>query len=284
MPKRYIDIVWNPDQHRKSVDVSIKHNIDYSVPAPTRGIDMLLTKFRGEPFKTEVEFAAAQTVQVPRLSKPLAESTVAFVTDGGLVPRGNPDGLPPVNADKFCIYPFYGADSLCAADYTVSHQGYDNRYILEDPNRLIPLDAARQAVADGKIAGVFDFFYVTTGVMTSVENSQVYGKRIAASIGANGVDGVILTSTCGTSTRCGAYISCELEKAGIPVVHVTNLAHISEWVGCSRILCGNDISHVFGDPEISPEMERIYRKNMFDKALRLLDSVPADNASLVVRG
>ena len=62
------------------------------------------------------------------------------------------------------------------------------------------------------IAEIFDFYYVTTGVMTSVENSQSYGKRIAASIDANQVDGVILTSTCGTSTRCGAYIACEIEK------------------------------------------------------------------------
>ena len=65
---------------------------------------------------------------------------------------------------------------------------------------------------------------------------------------------------------------------------MTNLAHISEWVGCSRILCGNDISYVFGDPRLSPEMERVYRKNLFDKALRLLESIPNDNASLVVRG
>ncbi len=133
------------------------------------------------------------------------------------------------------------------------------------------------------IAEIFDFYYVTTGVMTSVENSQSYGKRIAASIDANQVDGVILTSTCGTSTRCGAYIACEIEKIGIPVVHVTNLAHISEWVGCSRILCGNDISHVFGDPKLSPDMERVYRKSLFEKALGLLEAVPAHNSSLVIR-
>lgn len=282
MPKQYIDIFWNPKQHRKSPDISMKNDIDYATPAPTRAIDMLLAKLRGEPFKTEVEFAPAQTVPIPRLSKPLPQAKIAFVTDGGLVPKGNPDGLPPVNSDKFCVYPFYGAQRLSPGDYTVSHQGYDNRFILEDPNRLVPLDAARQAVSDGRIAEVFDFYYVTTGVMTSVENSQSYGEKIAASISANGVDGVILTSTCGTSTRCGAYIACEIEKAGIPVVHVTNLAHISEWVGCSRILCGNDISHVFGAPQLPLEMERACRKGLFDKALDLLEAVPAYNSSLVI--
>ena len=31
-------------------------------------------------------------------------------------------------------------------------------------------------------------------------------------------------------------MACEIENAGIPVVHVTNLTQISEGVGCSRIL------------------------------------------------
>lgn len=283
MPKQYVDIFWNPKQHRKTPNISMKNDIDYNIPAPTRAIDMLLAKLRGDPFKTEVEFVCPQTIPIPKLSKSLSQAKIAFVTDGGLVPQDNPDSLPPVNSDKFCIYPFYKADSLSPADYTVSHQGYNNQFVLEDPNRLIPLDAARQAVEDGRIAEIFDFYYVTTGVMTSVENSQSYGKRIAASIDANQVDGVILTSTCGTSTRCGAYIACEIEKIGIPVVHVTNLAHISEWVGCSRILCGNDISHVFGDPKLSPDMERVYRKSLFEKALGLLEAVPAHNSSLVIR-
>ena len=96
------------------------------------------------------------------------------------------------------------------------------------------------------------------------------------------MDGVILTSTCGTSTRCGAYMACEIEQAGIPVVHVTNLVHISEWVGCSRILCGNSVCHVFGNPEQTPEQEREYRLQLFNKALNLLLALPNENASLIV--
>lgn len=281
MPKQFTDITWNPAEHRKPSDVSVTNNIDYSIPSCTRGIDMLLAKYHKEAYQTEVQFTQPQGVQVPRLSKPLSEAQIAFVTDGGLVPKGNPDNLPPVNSDKFCIYPFYGSQKLLSSDYEVSHQGYDNKYILDDPNRLIPLDAARCAVTEGRIARVFDLFYSTAGVMTSVENSKKFGQKIAASIKENGIDGVILTSTCGTSTRCGAYMAYEIERVGIPVVHVTNLVHISEWVGCSRILCGNDISHVFGNPDLSSEQEFEYRKQLFNRALDLLTEKPEKNSCII---
>ena len=164
----------------------------------------------------------------------------------------------------------------------MSHQGYETRYVAEDPNRLVPLDAATAAVEAGKIGSVLDFYYVTAGVMTSAEDRHTFGKRIAASLVCNNVDAVIISSTCGTSTRCGACIAWEIERKGIPVVHVTNLAHISEWIGCSRILYGKDIRYVFGDPSLSPDAEENYRKNLFDKALELLEKAPEANTSLVV--
>ena len=284
MPREYADIVWNPQKHRKASEVPVTANIDYTVPACKRGIDMLLAKFRGESYESEVKFPHPPEVQVPVLKCPLTRAKIAFVTDGGLVPAGNPDHIPPVNTDKFCVYPFYGAQSLKAEEYTVSHQGYDNQYVVENPNRLIPLDAARNAVKKGRIGSVFDFFYSTAGVMTSVENSKKFGEKIAASLIHSEVDAVILTSTCGTSTRCGAYIACEIEKAEIPVVHVTNLVDISEWIGCCRILGGYAVSHVFGRPDLSAEQERDFRYRLFGKALDLLEQIPPVNTSLVVRG
>ena len=269
-------------RHRKTTDVSINTNINYEIPASTRGIDMLLAKFKGEPYQTEVQFEVTHSNTVPKLSKPLSQAQIAFVTDGGLVPKGNPDSMPPVNADKFCIYSFYGAKSLNSDEYTVVHQGYDNQFVAEDPNRLIPLDAACSAVEDGKIAKVFDLFYSTAGVMTSVEKSKEFGKKICSSVCNSCIDGVIVISTCGTSTRCGAHIACEIEKAGIPVVHVTNLVRISEWVGCSRILEGNAICHVFGNPNLTKEQELEYRKSLLSKALHLLTQNPPHNSCIIM--
>ena len=109
MAKQYVDIVWDPKRHRKNADVSINSNINYEIPACTRGVDMLLAKFKGEAYQTEVRFEVAHSNTVPKLSKPLSQAQIAFVTDGGLVPKGNPDSMPPISADKFCIYSFYGA-------------------------------------------------------------------------------------------------------------------------------------------------------------------------------
>ncbi len=285
MPKQYADVVWNPKNHKRKKDKAplpvFHEEIDYTVPAAKRGIDMLLSKFKKEAYKNEVFGKMPHSVPMPKLSKPLSESKIAFVTDGGLVPNGNPDNLSPVAPDKFCIYSFMGKSRLCSEEYVISHQGYDSSFVREDPNRLVPLDAARKAENEGKIRKISDIFYSTAGVMLSVEKSRSLGHSIALSLYENEVDGVILTSTCGTSTRAGAYIACEIEYLGIPVVQVTNLTQISEGVGCSRILKGNNISFVFGSPELSLEQEFDFRVRLFDKALELLTEVPKKDSCIV---
>jgi glycine reductase len=64
----------------------------------------------------------------------------------------------------------------------------------------------------------------------------------------------------------------EIERAGIPTVHVTNLVSVSENTGAKRILSGQAIPHVFGDPSLTPEIERKLRRNLVEEALRLLES------------
>lgn len=282
MPRQYAEVILDPT-FKNSAKSSYKISgpvINYEIPAAARGIDMLLAKFHGKPFQSEVCISPTETFPPSRLSTNLSKAKIAFVTDGGLVPVGNPDNLEPAGSDKFCIYSFGGADSLGPENYEVSHQGYDNKYVLEDPNRLIPLDAARQAVREKIIGKVSDIFYTTSGVMVSVKNCRDFGRKIAISLRDSDIDGVILTSTCGTSTRCGAHIACEIEKLGIPVTHVTQLTHISEGVGCSRILKGYNVSHVFGNPTLTMEMEKEWRVRMFYKALKLLEVVPDENSSV----
>jgi betaine reductase len=64
----------------------------------------------------------------------------------------------------------------------------------------------------------------------------------------------------------------EIEKAGIPTVHVTNLVSVAENAGAKRILPGRAIPHVFGDPSLTPEEERRFRRQLVEKALSLLAS------------
>lgn len=284
MAKQFGVVYCNYNQNKKLVDYAALEQeveINYSVPACRRGIDMLLAKFRGEPFQTEVVMQSHNEIPVPVLKKPMTQAKIALVTDGGLVPKGNPDSLLPANSDKFCCYSLCGADTLFPEEYEVSHQGYNNTFILDDPNRLLPVDCIRKAVKDGVVGSLLECFYTTAGVMTSVENSKLFGEKIAALLTEKDVDGVILTSTCGTSTRCGSVVTKEIERLGIPVVQVTNLTKIAEGIGVNRILRGNNICYVFGDPALPHDGEVAYRMEMVMKALKLLESVPPENESLI---
>lgn len=68
----------------------------------------------------------------------------------------------------------------------------------------------------------------------------------------------------------------EIERAGIPIVHVTNLTKISEGIGTHRILRGNSVLHVFGNPTLPKTQEAAYRKNLVAEALEMLEETPPE--------
>jgi glycine reductase complex component B subunit gamma len=164
-------------------------------PAAERAVDMLLAKMAGSPFQTEIPLPAFDPPAAPEPVADLAHARVALVTDGGLVPAGNPDGIEVSAATKFAVYAFPDADTLEPARYDVSHGGYDNRYVKQDPLRLVPLDVARELEREGRIGQLYDSFVTTTGLANPVNNSRRLGRGIADHLKAAGVDAVILTST-----------------------------------------------------------------------------------------
>ena len=64
-------------------------------------------------------------------------------------------------------------------------------------------------------------------------------------------------------------ITKEVQRAGLPVIQVTNLTKIAEGIGANRILKGNSVLHVFGDPSLPLGSERAYRRQHVVKALDL---------------
>lgn len=74
----------------------------------------------------------------------------------------------------------------------------------------------------------------------------------------------------------------EIERAGIPVIHVTNLTKISEGIGSHRILRGNSVLHVFGDPTLQEAKELEYRKNRLSLAIDMLDQAPGDGQKALI--
>lgn len=64
----------------------------------------------------------------------------------------------------------------------------------------------------------------------------------------------------------------EIERAGIPVVHVCTIVPISLTVGANRIVPAVAIPHPLGNPALSREEERNLRRRLVMKALRALQT------------
>jgi betaine reductase len=173
----------------------VTHNVVATATAAERATAMLLDKLAGRPFASEVPLPDFQSVPAPRLLKTLEGATIALVTDGGLVPKGNPDGIEALNATRYGAYSIEGRTSLDAAQYDNPHRGYDTSYVKQDPHRLVPVDVARDLERDGAIGKLHETVYSTVGVATTLAQSARMGREIADKLRAAGVDAVILTST-----------------------------------------------------------------------------------------
>ena len=77
-------------------------------------------------------------------------------------------------------------------------------------------------------------------------------------------------------------ITKEIQRAGIPVIQVTNLTKIAEGIGANRILRGNSVLHVFGDPSLPGPSEKAYREAHVLRALHMLDRVPEEGHRAII--
>ena len=62
----------------------------------------------------------------------------------------------------------------------------------------------------------------------------------------------------------------EVERAGIPVVHICTVVPISLTVGANRIVPAVAIPYPLGDPSKSREEEKVIRRGILEKALEAL--------------
>ena len=62
----------------------------------------------------------------------------------------------------------------------------------------------------------------------------------------------------------------EIERYGIPIVHMATITTISESVGANRIIPTVAIPHPVGNPSLKSEDEKIMRKAMVKRAVDAL--------------
>ncbi len=62
----------------------------------------------------------------------------------------------------------------------------------------------------------------------------------------------------------------ELERAGLPTASYTAIPVLHLALGTPRIVLGKAVGHVLGDPDLSPERERAYRRRLVEKGLEAI--------------
>ena len=160
-----------------------------------RVVTMLLRKVKGEAYESEVlRPNYDQVTPAPKIDD-ISKARIALVTDGGLVPQGNPDNIEMRTASRYGKYPIKDVPSLIPEAYEVRHSGYDAVFVRQDPNRLVPVDVMRDLEREGMIGKLHEEFYSTTGVANIVETMSKIGQAIAKDLKEREVSGVILTST-----------------------------------------------------------------------------------------
>ena len=177
------------------IERGVRINKFYDEVGAERAVAMLINKVKGEAFETEYKMPVFDRVTPRPGVKDMRQITVALVTSGGIVPKGNPDHIAASSARNYGEYDLTGVMDLTAAAYETAHGGYDQTYANQDPDRVLPVDVLRDMEKEGVIGKLHRFFYSTVGNGTAVGNAKKWGGEIGQKLRDANVQAVILTST-----------------------------------------------------------------------------------------
>jgi betaine reductase len=166
-----------------------------SAPDYVRAADLLLAKIKGKPYESEIPQLEVKKHSIPNLTVDLKDATVALVTEGGLVPKGNPDRLESSRGSKYLKYALEGREDLRQGEFEAMHTGYDTSTVDKDPDRIVPLDAMRVLEKAKRFNKLHDHYFVTTGTGAMPSKMEEIGAGIAEELAGSGVGAVILTAT-----------------------------------------------------------------------------------------
>lgn len=173
----------------------VKKNIRVPLNGAQRATVMLLQKIAGAPFQSEIEVPRVDDVPPALPVDDVAHATVALVTTGGIVPKGNPDRLESRRASKWLKYSIAGRTDLRPEEFECIHGGFDGTETNKDPDRVTPIDALRVLERNGEIGRLYDWMYVTTGNAAPLDRAQAFGRELADELRREGIRAVIFTAT-----------------------------------------------------------------------------------------
>jgi len=172
-----------------------RFTVPSGAPDYVRAADLLLAKLKGKPYESEIPQIEAKQHPIPNLTGNLKDLTVALVTEGGLVPKGNPDRLESSRGSRYFKYAIEGREDLRQGEFEAMHTGYDTSTVDKDPDRIVPLDAMRILEKSKRFKKLHDHYFVTTGTGAMPSKMEEIGAGIAEELAGSGVGAVILTAT-----------------------------------------------------------------------------------------
>lgn len=177
------------------IPTGVRKNLFEEKIGAERAVEMLVKKLAGEPFETEYPMPLFDRVAPAPAIKDLSKATIALVSSGGPVPKGNPDRIESSSASKYGEYSIEGIDDLNPTNGETAHGGYDPVYANEDLDRVLPVDVMRDLEREGKIGKLHNLYYTTVGNGTAVANAKRFAEEIAQKLKDANVSAVVLTST-----------------------------------------------------------------------------------------
>lgn len=160
-----------------------------------RAVDMLLDKLAGRPFHTEVPVQSLGLVPVAPRIVDLKRALLALATSSGVILEGNPDGFKAHKNVQWRKYSIGHLDTMKDTGWDVLHSGYNNVFMKANPNFGVPLDICRQLEKEGVFAGLYPYFYTTSGCNASIPNMTRIGREMVADMRTAGINGVLMVST-----------------------------------------------------------------------------------------
>jgi glycine reductase len=178
------------------VPTGVRKEVLHDLPGSQRAFDMMMARVTGQPYASEVQIQGYDSVPPAPPITDMSNATLALVTSGGLVPKGNPDGQVGGRAKDFFRYSIDGAERLSPSDWESVHMGFSTVHLnTNDPSYALPLPIVRDLQSAGTIKGIYKYFLSTTGNGTPVTTAKRMGAEMGKELKDAGVDGVLLVAT-----------------------------------------------------------------------------------------
>ena len=172
----------------------VRLNKNVGTSAAVRAVDLLLARLCNDPWQSEVPVLQYEQVAPPPPIMDMGTAVIALITEGGIVPSGNPDRFETRSCTKWRPYPL-AANGLQPGQYEAWHGGFVTTWVAEDPHRNLPYDALKSCEEDKAIGKVFEQYCSTTGNASNVSSMSAIGREMGEYLKSKGVSGAILTAT-----------------------------------------------------------------------------------------